>query len=424
MPALHRRTFLCGAGAAMSLPLLGAMTPAFGRNAAALAEQPKRTVFINGGLGFHGPHLFPKTEGLKHESTPYLKLLEEHRGNYTLFSGLSHPEQSGNNGHASELTILTSARRPGLAGFRNTVSIDQVMAKRLGGTTRLPFLNVGYGSSLSWTSNGVNIPSSGSPARVFKDLFINGSPDEVKEQVRELGRGKSILDAVRADARSLNNRIGPRDRTKLDEYYSAVRDLEVRIGQSEGWAVKPKPKLDRKPMQDVEDRLDIVAKQRLMYELLALAFETDSARVATFSLGAMNAAPSNIPGVGTDWHNLSHHGKDDEKIDELRLIEEAEIREFNTFLTRLSETSETGGSVLDGTAILFGSNLGNASAHDWRNLPVLIAGGGFKHSGYVAHDEKDNTPLCNLFVTLAQRMGVETDEFGSSTAAGVRGLEL
>jgi len=424
MSALHRRTFLRGAGAAMSLPVLGAMRPAFGRST--FAEQPKRTVFINGGLGFHGPHFFPKNEGPDHDQTPYLKLIEQHKGQYTLFSGLSHKEQSGNNGHASELTWLTSAQRPGLAGFKNTVSLDQVMARYLGGTTRVPYLSLSNGGSvsLSWTANGVNVPSQGSPARVFQELFVDGSPQEVKDQVRDLSRGKSILDAVSGDAERLNRRIGPRDRAKLDEYFTAIRDLEVQIGQSEGWATKPKPKLDRPPIQDVDDRADITGKQRLMYELISLAFETDSTRVVTFSLGSMNAAPSNIPGVDTDWHNLSHHGKDEEKIEELRLIEEAEIKEFNEFLTRLSGASEADGSVLDGTAIMFGSNLGNASAHDWRNLPILIAGGGFKHQGYVAHDPKDNTPLANLFVTLEQRMGIETDSFGHSEAAGVRGLEL
>ncbi|NNJ25575.1 DUF1552 domain-containing protein [Alienimonas chondri] len=423
MSALHRRTFLRGAGAALSLPLLGAMRPAFGRSA--VEEQPKRTVFINGSLGFHGPHFFPTTEGPEHEATPYLKLIERHRGRYTLFSGLSHPEQSGNNGHASEMTWLTSAQRPGLAGFRNTISVDQVMAQRLGGTTRLPFLNLSNnGGSLSWTANGVNLPAERSPAKVFKQLFVDGSPEQVRDQVRDLGRGKSILDAVRSDARRLDRRLGPRDQAKLDEYFTAVRNLEVRIGQSEGWATRPKPQVDRTPMEDVADDKDITARQRLMYELISLAFETDSTRVATFSLGAMNAPPTNIPGVATDWHNLSHHGKDEAKIAELRLIEEAEIREFDAFLARLAGTSESGGSVLDGTAVLFGSNLGNASAHDWRNLPILVAGGGLKHTGYAAHDANDNTPLANLFVTLEQRMGIETDAFGSSVAAGVRGIDL
>jgi hypothetical protein len=173
----------------------------------------------------------------------------------------------------------------------------------------------------------------------------------------------------------------------------------------------------------VADRTDIVAKQRLMYDMIGLALQTDSTRVVTLSLGGMNAVPSNIPGVNTDWHNLSHHGKDETKIEELRLIEEAEFREFERFLTQLRSIDEQGRSLLDNSAVLFGSNLGNASSHDWHNLPILLAGGGYRHGAYVAHDAKNNTPLANLFVALAQRMGVETDHFGSSTAESIRGLE-
>ena len=161
-----------------------------------------------------------------------------------------------------------------------------------------------------------------------------------------------------------------------------------------------------------------------MYDMMRLALQTDSTRVITLSLGSMNAVPSNIPGVKTDWHNLSHHGKDEAKIAELRLIEEAEFVEFNRFLSQLKAVEENGRSLLDNTAVLFGSNLGNASAHDWHNLPIIVAGGGYQHGAYVAHDAQNNTPLANLFVSLAQRMGMETDRFGSSTAAGVRGLEM
>jgi hypothetical protein len=160
-----------------------------------------------------------------------------------------------------------------------------------------------------------------------------------------------------------------------------------------------------------------------MYDMIVLALQTDSTRVVTLSLGGMNAVPSNIPGVKTDWHNLSHHGRDEAKIAELRLIEEAEFTAFNRFFAQLKSVQEHNRSLLDNTAVLFGSNLGNASAHDWHNLPILLAGGGYKHGAYVAHDAKNNTPLANLFVALARRMGIPTDRFGSSTAESVRGLE-
>ena len=160
-----------------------------------------------------------------------------------------------------------------------------------------------------------------------------------------------------------------------------------------------------------------------MYDMIALALQTDSTRTVTFQLSGMNAVPV-IPGVKNDWHNLSHHGKDPEKIDELKIIEEAEFDAFNRFLTRIRSIEENGHSLLDHTAILFGSNLGNASAHDWHNVPVIVAGGSFRHAGHIAGDPQNNTPLANLLVSLSQHMGVETDRFGSSTAEGISGLGL
>jgi hypothetical protein len=421
---LNRRHFLRGTGASIPLPLLGAMTQTIGPRASDRSQAIPRTVAICGGLGFHAPLLFPNKPGRDFETTPYLSHLAEHRNEFSLFSGLSHPEQNGNNGHASSMTWLTSAPRPGLAGFKNTVSLDQLMAAHLGGTTRLPYLCLSNdGTSLAWTANGINIPSESSPARLFKTLFVDGNEQEVKTQMRDLQRGRSILDTVRGDAQKLDRSLGERDRQKLDEFLTAVRDLEQRIGQSEQWTVRPKPTVAYEPPRDVADKQDIVARQRLMYDMMLLALQTDSTRVITLSLGSMNAVPSNIPGVNTDWHNLSHHGKDEDKIAELRLIEEAEFVEFNRFLTQLKKVDEQGRSLLQNTAILFGSNLGNASSHDWHNLPIIVAGGGYKHGAYVAHDDENNTPLANLFVSLAQRMGIETDRFGSSTAAGIRGLE-
>lgn len=420
---LNRRHFLQGAGATIALPLLGAMTPASSRAEDKAGTIP-RTVTICGGLGFHTPFLFPEEEGRGYQLTPYLELIQEHRSEFTVFSGLSHPQQNGNNGHASSLTWLTSAPRPGLAGFKNTISLDQLIAGHLGGATRLPYLCLANdGGSLAWTANGINIPAESSPSRLFRTLFVDGTKDEIAAQIQDLKRGRSILDTVFDEAKQLDRSLGAKDRQKLDEYFTAIRDLETRIGQSEAWTTRPKPKVDYEQPQDVADRTDIVAKQRLMYDMMVLALQTDSTRVITLSLGGMNAVPSNIPGVSTDWHNLSHHGRDEDKIDELRLIEEAEFKELNRFLTQLRSVTENDRPLLDNTAVLFGSNLGNASSHDWHNLPIILAGGGYRHGSHVAHDEKNNTPLANLFVALAQRMGLEIDRFGSSTSESIRGLE-
>ncbi|MEL0118069.1 MAG: DUF1552 domain-containing protein [Opitutae bacterium] len=417
---LSRRHFITGSGVAVSLPMLSAMTPAF----SAAKKAPLRFVAMNAGLGFHSPNFIPQSEGLDYEAPQYLRKLAKHRKDFTIFSGLSHPNSNGSNGHASELTWLTSAPRPGLAGFRNTISLDQLIARHVGAVTRFPSLTVGTnGQSLSWTSNGVQIPSQSHPTKLFRQIFVNGSEADVGKEIKELERGRSILDTVLAEARKLNSQLGPRDQEKLDEYLTSVRELEVRLQQNKQWARRPKPKVDLSEPKEVSDRNDILAKQRLMYDLILLALQTDSTRVIAFSLGGMNAVPSNIPGVNTDWHNLSHHGKEESKIEELSKIEAAEFQVFSEFLTKLKGVQESDGHLLDHTAILFGSNLGNASSHSWRNLPILLAGGGYKHGHHVAHNSENNTPLANLFVPLAQRMGLDINSFGSSTHSGLRGLQ-
>lgn len=420
--SLSRRHFLRGVGGtALGLPLLEAMSPAFSK--ASTVSSPKRFVSMCGTLGFHAPHLFPETPGAGYEMTPYLSKLADHKSDFTVFSGLSHPEQQGNNGHASEMTFLTSASRPGLAGFKNTISLDQRIAREVGSLTRYPYLALSTGSSsLSWTSNGVEIPGQSSPAKLFKALFVNGTEKEIVAEKKQFERGRSILDTVLGDAKKLDKELGTKDREKLDEYLTSVRELEIRLEESEAWAERPKPQVDAEPPTDIQDKQDAIGKQRLMNEMIVLALQNDSTRTVTFRLGGLNAVPT-IPGVKTDWHNLSHHGKDPKKLDELKIIENAQFEVFSEFLGKLKSIEENGKSLLDRTAVLYGSNLGNASSHSWRNLPIIVAGGGYKHGSYVAHDADNNTPLANLFVSMAQRMGVQTETFGSSTAAGVRGLE-
>ncbi|MCA9177558.1 MAG: DUF1552 domain-containing protein [Planctomycetales bacterium] len=423
---ISRRQLLRGAGAVgIGLPLLEAMGPSLGQRALGAAEikPPKRFVAMCATLGFHTPHLFPEQPGRDYTLTPYLEKLAGHRERLTVISGLSHPEQQGNNGHASELTWLTSAPRPGLAGFRNTISIDQLIADKIGVETRFPYLALSTsGRSMSWTANGVEIPGMTSPAQLFEALFVASTEEQLAGELSQLRRGKSILDTIRGRATQLEQQLGAADKHKLNEYLTAIRDLEQRLHQSRQWLHRPKPKVDAKPPVDVADRNDAIAKQRLMYDMIALALQSDSTRTITFQLSGMNAVPV-IPGVSNDWHGLSHHGKDPDKIQELRIIEEAEFTAFNSFLDRIAKIDEPGASLMESTTILYGSNLGNASAHSWRNLPILLAGGPFRHGAYIAHDEQQNTPFSNLFVSIAQQMGVEIERFGSSTGVGIRGLE-
>lgn len=427
---LDRRSVLRSGGAALALPLFDAMLPrgvgslAMGASNPAGHEQatqdialPRRFVAMCATLGFHTPYLFPESpkKKLTGNESPYIQQLADNVDRISLFSGLSHPEQQGNNGHASELTWLTSARRPGLAGFKNSISIDQLIAGQVGLQTRFPSLVLSSsGRSMSWSRSGVEIPGVSSPAKLFKELFVEGTPDEKSDQIRQIQRGRSILDTLTRRSKSLHNELGSADRRKLEQYTESVRDLEQRLVQSEGWVSRPKPEVDASMPQDIQDKLMAIERQELLFDMIVLALRTDSTRTITLQLSGMNAVPK-INGVSTDWHNLSHHGKDPEKIAELRLIEEAEFAAFNRFLTKLRNADEAGQSLLDSTTVLYGSNLGNASAHNWRNLPIVVAGGGLPHGGYHAMDEDNNTPLSNLFLTLAESVGVPLDSFGSST---------
>ena len=395
--------------------------PAFAR-AATTPAPPKRFVAMCATLGFHTPFLHPKEAGRDYTLTPYLEPLKNLRDDFSVISGLAHAEQNGANGHTSEMTWLTSAKHPGLAGFKNTISIDQLIAEKIGTQTRFPSLVLSNGSeSLSWSASGVALPAEFSPAKAFQQLFIDGTKTEVDAQMRGLKRGRSILDTVLGQAKKLHRDLGQHDRQKLDEYLSAVRDLEGRLVQNEDWAQRPKPKVNTPPPTDIQSRTDAIGKMKLMQDFIVLALQTDSTRTVTLRLSGMNAVPE-IEGVSHDWHLLSHHGLDPAKIEELKVIEVAEFRAFADFLAKLKAVQENGRPLLDSTAVLFGSNLGNASAHDTKNLPLLLAGGGFKHGRHVAVDPQKEV-FSNLFLALAQRMGVETEKFGFSTRAGIAGLE-
>src|SRR3954468_23400304 len=239
---LSRRAFLRGAGVSLALPFLDAMWPHHLLGAAAPA--PKRLVAVCTSLGIYGPALFPKQTGRDYESTPYLDLIKDHRNDVSIFSGLSHPEQNGADGHSSEMTWLTSARHPGLGGFRNSISLDQFVAERIGVETRYPSLTLGTNNtSQSYTRAGVMISAETKPSAVFARLFMDGQPWEVQQQMKKLREGRSIMDAVQDEAKRFGARVGAADRDKLDEYFTSVREMEQRLVKAEEWVQKPKPKI-------------------------------------------------------------------------------------------------------------------------------------------------------------------------------------
>jgi hypothetical protein len=416
-----RRSLLRGAGVTLTLPLLEAMQPRNSRAAEAV-EPPRRMICINTTLGLHTPYLFPTATGRDYELTPYLEPIQNFRDQFTVFSGLSHPEVDG--GHPAELCYLTSAPHPRADNFRNTISLDQFAIEQLVPDTRFGSLVLASSSSrgLSFTRSGVPIPADERPSRVFRNMFINGTPAEVNNQVLRLQQGQSVMDAVLSEANDFQRGLNQQDLHKLDEYFTSVREVEQRLVKAQDWARRPKPEVNSKPPVDIANAVDVPARVRLMIDLMHLAIQTDSTRFITFALNGLNAVPT-IPGVTQDWHNLSHHGQDPAKLSELKVVELQQMQLFGELLAKLGESSEGSGSLLDRTIVLFGSNLGNASSHDNKNMPIIVAGGGFQHGQHLAFDPLKNPPLCNLYVQLLRRLGANVDSFGSSNGT-IPGFEL
>ena len=432
--SLSRRKFLRGAGILLSLPLLDAMTPAFADAARRLAAgatpggKPRRIFGICNNLGLLPDNFFPKDNGCNYTLSPYLEMLSEHRNDFTVFSGVSHPDVDG--GHPADNCFLTAAPHPGSAGFRNTISLDQYIGERIGHLTRFPSLTLGVNvqqgvRSLSWTGSGVLIPCEEKAAEVFTRMFIQGTKAETDEQVRKLETGQSILDAVAGQAKALERNLGSRDRDRLDQYFTSVRELEQRMQMSREWERRPRPKVNAPVPLDPADPKAYMDKVKLMYDMARLAFETDSTRSISLMLDSVNSPAIEFGDVKTTdgYHNLSHHGKSKEKLAQLKAIDEWHMKLLADLFGQLKAVHEEGESLLDRTMILYGSNLGNANTHVTTNMPTIFAGGGFKHGQHIAFDMQHNYPLPKLFVSMLQRMGLETDRF--ATAIGtMRGLEM
>ena len=418
--ACSRRTLLRAAGVTLTLPLLESIVPE--RAHAAAQKAPLRMICINTTLGLHTPNLFPATTGRDYELTPYLEPIQNFRQEFTVFSGLSHPEVDG--GHPAELCYLTAAPHPRADNFKNTISLDQFAIEQLVPDTRFSSLVLASSSSrgLSCTRSGVPIPAEERPSRVFKNMFVDGTPNEVKEQVQRLKQGQSIMDTLLTEAKDFQKGLGKQDRQKLDEYFNSVREVEQRLVKAEDWSRRAKPKVDVKSPVDIANAVEVPARVRLMIDLMHLALQTDSTRFITFALNGLNAVPV-IPGVTQDWHNLSHHGQDPAKLAELRVIELQQMQLFGELLTKLKSTQEEAGTLLDHTIVMFGSNLGNASSHDNKNLPIIVAGGGFRHGQHLAFNPQRNPPLCNLYVQFLRRLGADVNAFGSSNGT-IPGFEL
>ncbi len=418
---LHRRTFLRAAGVSLALPVLDVFsTP---RASAVDTSSRRRMVCVCAPLGFYPAHFFPEKAGKDYESTPYLEMLKDHRDDFTVISGLMHAGTSSGFAHQATASFLTGVPGAGRPGFRNAISIDQFAADHIGGQTRFPTLTLsGEGLGLSWTRTGAQVPAATSPSRVFAKLFLDGRADEVQAQVQRLEDGRSILDDVRDQARTLRSDLGTDDRDKLDEYLTSVRELERRLLKDETWVKTPKPKVNVEPPQDIPNAADLIGRTRLLFDLAHLALQTDSTRLITIMLAGSTYAPP-IPGVSLGHHDLSHHGKDPGKLEQLKIVEVETMKTVRDLLAKLKQTQENGTNLLDQTMVFLGSNLGDGSSHSVKNLPVLLAGGGFQHGQHLAFNADNPPPLCNLYVSMLQRLGIETDKFSTSSST-LTGLEF
>jgi hypothetical protein len=415
--SLSRRAMLKGAGITLALPWLDAMSAAF----AAEPKPPMRFIGILNYFSFHAPNLFPKEAGADYVATPYLQGLQRQRKDFTIISGLNHPEVR--DGHSSDKSFFTGAPHPGSPSFRNTVSLDQFAAERIGRDTRYASLNFSTSGahSCSYTRSGVAIPPETSAARAFARLFIDGTPAEVAEEVARVQEGRSILDRVAGEAKRLQRDVGAGDRDKLDQYFTSVRELEQRMVRSEDFAKRPKPKPGVPAIRDPGPGED-TRRFGLMLEVARLAVQTDLTRIVTLYYVGTSKTPSR-PGTSFAYHDLSHHGQDAGKLNQLTVLERDLLLEWGGFIQRMKDSRDGASRLLDNTMSVFGAGMGNASSHDSTNLPILVAGGRFKHGRHLAHDPKNPPPLCNLWVQMLREMGMPVEKFGTSNKETLAGLD-
>ncbi|MEM8669022.1 MAG: DUF1552 domain-containing protein [Planctomycetota bacterium] len=400
-----RRSVLKGMGIAMALPTFESLSHR--AHATDATASLRRLVCVGNHLGFYPGNFFPKAPGKDYVPTSTLKPLEQHRDDLTVFSHLDHEL---NGGHKAVQGFLTGIKKEEAAGFpKKNISLDQSAAEHVGNSTRFASINTGIegGTDMCWTRAGVHVPPINNPAELFRGLFINSPQgDREMERTRLKHRG-SVLDALRESANAMNRTLNSSDRDKMDQYLTSVRDVEQRLQMSNEWLDRPKPE---SPIDEVFDEerqhIDEVA---LLYDLMALALQTDSTHITTLETGlGFRTSELNLG----SYHGLSHHSKSADRIGQLQVVEAFLTTKLSDFISRLKEAQ-----ILDSTLIVFGSGMSDGSIHSNRNLPVLLAGGGLKHQGHVVcPDERHRRiPLSNLWLSVLHWFGSEADRFGRST---------
>jgi len=402
--SIDRRSFLQGVGVALALPMLES------RARGAQPQRPRRILAIGNHLGFYPQAFFPKEAGADYVSSQTLKNIEKHRKDFTVFSNL---DDGAHGGHSGVHAFLSGGiRKEESGGFpEKNISLDQVAAEHSGSAARFPSITAGLaaGTDMCWTRTGVRIPPVNNPARLFEALFVQSSKAERDLERTRLGHRGSVLDALRDSAKSLHGDLNSADRDKLDQYLTSVRDVERRLQMSEAWLDKPKPKPGIKAVTD-EERMHI-EEMPLFFDLLTLALQTDSTRVATFEI-PMGFTTSDLDNVTSGYHGLSHHSKGENKLEQLKVVEDYIFTQVNRLFDGLQEAK-----IFDDTLVVMGSGMSDGSKHSNKDLPVLLAGGGLKHQGHVVcpADKHKRVPLSNLWLSSLQWFGIERESFGKSS---------
>ncbi|MDP1588161.1 MAG: DUF1552 domain-containing protein [Prosthecobacter sp.] len=412
--SIHRRHFLRATGISMALPFLESLRGSLSAKAAA-ASSPMRMVCIGNLLGFYPPAFFPTKTGADYELPESIEGLKPHQKDFTLYSGLDHGVKGGHFAMSSFLSGVRTADAKAMP--EGNITLDQRAAETLGGATRFPTLALGSesgihgGCLMSWTRSGTRVPPIATPRELFRKLFVSDGAKDIAASLDHLDMKNSILDAVQGDAKSLQRNLTQRDKDKLDEYFTSVRDVEKQIELRRQWAHVPKPEAKIEEPKNT----DFVSDLPVMYDLIALALQTDSTRIATLEIGGDFEASAF--GLNGGYHGLSHHGQREDAIKGLIKMERYQVEQFARFLAKLKSIQDGSGTLFDHSMILFGSGMGNANSHTNTNLPIILAGGGLKHGEHKAYPAKGlgKKPLCNLYLSMLHRFGAEVEAFGTST---------
>ncbi len=402
---MKRRTFLKGSGVALLLPCMESL------GQVAEVDSPRRLLTIVNHLSFYQPELIPQTDGAFKKTPPLLSELSDHFNHLKIFSGLDNPAVQNGFGHTPCVGILSGYFNK--LHRKNRISIDQAIADLIGGDTRFKSLvfqageNLNF-SQIAWDKHGLPVKQIDSPRKIFNLLFQVDENERTQQRV--LAEDRSILDAVFAQAKSMEKRLNATDRAKLDEYLTSVREVEQTVKRRDYWADRSKPQVDYEIEQF--DRKSVDDYVATLLDLAVLALQTDSTRAVTVQIPFWEGFKE--PDLSGNYHDLSHHGQKPEKIEKLLMLEHAILKRINNALGTMKQRTVGNSSLFDQTTTLLTASMGSANSHNFDDLPALVIDSRIKTAG---HWQKKDAPMSNLYLGLLQQFGGEQDRFGESTGA-------